>query len=280
MKILFFSAHLIFLINLFKLLTLPYLFTADWSCCPPNDPQGQVHSTGHPATKRLVIIKISPKRLIILKLALNLIFKSHWFTSPGVLLYGPPGTGKTLLARACAAQTKSTFLKLAGPQLVQMFIGDGAKLVRDAFSLAKEKAPAIIFIDELDAIGTKRFDSEKAGDREVQRTMLELLNQLDGFQSNHDIKVCRVHATTRNIHILSFLFPPDHVCLSRSLQPQTGLISLIRLYWDPAGWIGRSNSQLQTRKPERGSCRSTRGRWTSSKSILLIALWRTTNVFF
>ena len=99
------------------------------------------------------------------------------------------GTGKTLMARACAAQTKSTFLKLAGPQLVQMFIGDGAKLVRDAFALAKEKAPAIIFIDELDAIGTKRFDSEKAGDREVQRTMLELLNQLDGFSSTTDIKV-------------------------------------------------------------------------------------------
>ena len=104
-------------------------------------------------------------------------------------MYGPPGTGKTLMARACAAQTKSTFLKLAGPQLVQMFIGDGAKLVRDAFALAKEKAPAIIFIDELDAIGTKRFDSEKAGDREVQRTMLELLNQLDGFSSTADIKV-------------------------------------------------------------------------------------------
>lgn len=107
----------------------------------------------------------------------------------GVLLYGPPGTGKTLLARACAAQTKATFLKLAGPQLVQMFIGDGAKLVRDAFALAKEKLPAIIFIDELDAIGTKRFDSEKAGDREVQRTMLELLNQLDGFSSTAQIKV-------------------------------------------------------------------------------------------
>lgn len=75
------------------------------------------------------------------------------FSIVGVLLYGAPGTGKTLLARACAAQTKSTFLKLAGPQLVQMFIGDGAKLVRDAFALAKEKQPAIIFIDELDAIG-------------------------------------------------------------------------------------------------------------------------------
>jgi 26S proteasome regulatory subunit T5 len=135
-------------------------------------------------------------------------FKTLGITPPkGALMYGPPGkqyfcsptrilschgitgTGKTLLARACAAQTNACFLKLAGPSLVQMFIGDGAKLVRDAFELAKEKAPAIIFIDELDAIGTKRFDSEKSGDREVQRTMLELLNQLDGFSSDERIKV-------------------------------------------------------------------------------------------
>jgi 26S proteasome regulatory subunit T5 len=117
----------------------------------------------------------------------------------GCLMYGPPGTGKTLMARACAAQSEATFLKLAGPQLVQMFIGDGAKLVRDAFALAKEKSPTIIFIDEIDAIGTKRFDSEKAGDREVQRTMLELLSQLDGFQPNDDIKVI---AATNRIDIL------------------------------------------------------------------------------
>lgn len=117
----------------------------------------------------------------------------------GALMYGPPGTGKTLLARACAAQTNATFLKLAGPQLVQMFIGDGAKLVRDAFALAKEKAPSIIFIDELDAVGTKRFDSEKSGDREVQRTMLELLNQLDGFASDDRIKVL---AATNRIDVL------------------------------------------------------------------------------
>lgn len=132
-------------------------------------------------------------------------FKTLGIKPPkGCLMYGPPGrsysfhyrlvltytgTGKTLLARACAAQTKACYLKLAGPSLVQMFIGDGAKLVRDAFELAKEKAPAIIFIDELDAIGTKRFDSEKSGDREVQRTMLELLNQLDGFSSDERIKV-------------------------------------------------------------------------------------------
>ncbi|TQS32988.1 hypothetical protein Golomagni_06679, partial [Golovinomyces magnicellulatus] len=97
------------------------------------------------------------------------------------------------------AQTEATFLKLAGPQLVQMFIGDGAKLVRDCFALAKEKAPAIIFIDELDAVGTKRFDSEKSGDREVQRTMLELLNQLDGFASDDRIKVL---AATNRVDVL------------------------------------------------------------------------------
>ncbi|KAF8895342.1 26S proteasome subunit P45 [Infundibulicybe gibba] len=102
----------------------------------------------------------------------------------GCLMYGPPGTGKTLLARACAATTKACYLKLAGPSLVQMFIGDG---------------PGNIFIDELDAIGTKRFDSEKSGDREVQRTMLELLNQLDGFSSDERIKVI---AATNRIDIL------------------------------------------------------------------------------
>ncbi|KAG9078127.1 26S proteasome regulatory subunit 6A [Ceratobasidium sp. UAMH 11750] len=127
-------------------------------------------------------------------------FKTLGIRPPkGALMYGPPGTGKTLLARACAAQTNACYLKLAGPSLVQMFIGDGAKLVRDAFELAKEKAPAIIFIDELDAIGTKRFDSDKSGDREVQRTMLELLNQLDGFSSDERIKVI---AATNRIDIL------------------------------------------------------------------------------
>jgi len=117
----------------------------------------------------------------------------------GVLMWGPPGTGKTLLARACAAQTSACFLKLAASQLVQMFIGDGAKLVRDAFALGKEKSPAIVFIDELDAIGTKRFDSDQSGDREVQRTMLELLNQLDGFEIKDDIKVI---AATNRVDVL------------------------------------------------------------------------------
>jgi 26S proteasome regulatory subunit T5 len=115
----------------------------------------------------------------------------------GVLMYGPPGTGKTLLARACARETKATFLKLAGSQLVQMYIGDGAKMVRDAFALAKEKAPTIIFIDEIDSIGVKR--SGESSSREVQRTMLELLNQLDGFSSNENIKVI---AATNRVDVL------------------------------------------------------------------------------
>ena len=113
----------------------------------------------------------------------------------GALTYGPPGMGKTLLACACTTQINTCYLKLAGPSLVQMFIGDGAKLVCDAFKLAKEKAPAIIFIGELDAIDTKRFDSDKSGDRKVQCTTLELLNQRDGFGSDEHIKV--ITATNR-----------------------------------------------------------------------------------
>lgn len=117
----------------------------------------------------------------------------------GVLMYGPPGTGKTLMARACAAKTNASFLKLAGPQLVQMYIGDGARLVRDAFALARAKKPCIIFIDEIDAIGVRRAASDKTGDREVQRTMLELLNELDGFVVSNDIKII---AATNRVDIL------------------------------------------------------------------------------
>jgi len=161
---------------------------------------------------------------------------------PGVFFSAkyPGGTGKTLLARACAAQTNACYLKLAGPSLVQMFIGDGAKLVRDAFELAKEKSPAIIFIDELDAIGTKRFDSEKSGDREVQRTMLELLNQLDGFSSDERIKV-RLH--TGEPFVLRTLV--HHL---RSLLQQIGSIFSIQPFFGPAVWIERLNSHSRTRQ--------------------------------
>jgi len=107
----------------------------------------------------------------------------------GVILYGEPGTGKTLLAKAVANSTSATFLRLTGSELIQKHLGDGPKLVRELFRLADENAPSIVFIDEIDAIGTKRYDATSSGEREIQRTMLELLNQLDGFEARHDVKV-------------------------------------------------------------------------------------------
>ena len=107
----------------------------------------------------------------------------------GVILYGPPGTGKTLLAKAVANQTSATFLRVVGSELIQKYLGDGPKLVRELFRVAEDLAPSIVFIDEIDAIGTKRYDSTSGGEREIQRTMLELLNQLDGFDARGDVKV-------------------------------------------------------------------------------------------
>ncbi|KAK7103087.1 hypothetical protein V1264_018052 [Littorina saxatilis] len=113
----------------------------------------------------------------------------------GVILYGPPGTGKTLLAKAVANQTSATFLRVVGSELIQKYLGDGPKLVRELFRVAEEHAPSIVFIDEIDAVGTKRYESNSGGEREIQRTMLELLNQLDGFDSRGDVKV--IMATNR-----------------------------------------------------------------------------------
>jgi len=107
----------------------------------------------------------------------------------GVILYGEPGTGKTLLAKAVANETSATFLRVVGSELIQKYLGEGPKLVRELFRVAEEHAPSIIFIDEVDAIGTKRYDSTSGGENEIQRTMLELLNQLDGFDSRADVKV-------------------------------------------------------------------------------------------
>ena len=113
----------------------------------------------------------------------------------GVLLHGPPGTGKTMLARAVANQTDATFIKMAGSELVQKFIGEVARLVRDLFELAEERQPAIIFIDEIDAIASKRTESKTSGDAEVQRTMMQLLSEMDGFDQRGDISI--IAATNR-----------------------------------------------------------------------------------
>ncbi|CAG2057969.1 unnamed protein product [Timema podura] len=107
----------------------------------------------------------------------------------GVILYGPPGTGKTLLAKAVANQTSATFLRITGSQLIHKNLGEGPRVVRELFRVAEEYAPAIIFIDEIDAVGTKRYDSISGGEREIQRTMLELLSQLDGFDYKLGVKV-------------------------------------------------------------------------------------------
>ncbi|KAF2292652.1 hypothetical protein GH714_026396 [Hevea brasiliensis] len=113
----------------------------------------------------------------------------------GVILYGEPGTGKTLLAKAVANSTSATFLRVVGSELIQKYLGDGPKLVRELFRVADDLSPSIVFIDEIDAVGTKRYDAHSGGEREIQRTMLELLNQLDGFDSRGDVKV--ILATNR-----------------------------------------------------------------------------------
>jgi proteasome regulatory subunit len=107
----------------------------------------------------------------------------------GVLLYGPPGTGKTMLAKAVANETDATFIKMAGSELVRKFIGEGSRLVRDLFELAAEREPAVIFIDEIDAVASKRTDSKTSGDAEVQRTMMQLLSEMDGFDDRGDVRI-------------------------------------------------------------------------------------------
>jgi proteasome regulatory subunit len=118
------------------------------------------------------------------------LFRKIGITPPkGVLLYGEPGTGKTLLAKAVAASTNSTFIEIVGSELVQKFIGEGAKLVKEVFQLAREKAPSIIFIDEIDALAAKRIDVGTSGEREVQRTFMQFLAELDGFKPLDNVKV-------------------------------------------------------------------------------------------
>jgi len=136
------------------------------------------------------------KEVVELPLTHPELFKKVGIEPPkGVLLYGPPGTGKTLLAKAVANETNASFIKIVGSELVKKFIGEGAKLVRDVFKLAKEKSPSIIFIDEIDAIASRRTEALTGGDREVQRTLMQLLAEMDGFEPSGDVKI--IAATNR-----------------------------------------------------------------------------------
>lgn len=136
------------------------------------------------------------KEVIELGLKHPELFESLGIAQPkGVLLYGPPGTGKTLLARAVAHHTDCKFIRVSGSELVQKYIGEGSRMVRELFVMAREHAPSIIFMDEIDSIGSSRVEGSSGGDSEVQRTMLELLNQLDGFEPTKNIKI--VMATNR-----------------------------------------------------------------------------------
>ena len=140
--------------------------------------------------------KQSVREAIELPLNSPELFKKVGVEPPkGILLVGPPGCGKTLLAKAVANHTDATFIRMVGSELAQKYIGEGGRMVRELFSLAKEKSPSIIFLDEIDAIGAKRLDGSTSGDREVQRTLMQLLAELDGFDVLEDVKI--IAATNR-----------------------------------------------------------------------------------
>ncbi|KAK7203454.1 P-loop containing nucleoside triphosphate hydrolase protein [Myxozyma melibiosi] len=148
----------------------------------------------------------------------------------GILLYGPPGTGKTLCARAVANRTDATFIRVIGSELVQKYVGEGARMVRELFEMARTKKACIIFFDEVDAIGGARFDDGAGGDNEVQRTMLELITQLDGFDPRGNIKV--MFATNRPNTLDPALLRPGRIDrkVEFSLPDLEGRANILRIH--------------------------------------------------
>jgi 26S proteasome regulatory subunit T6 len=160
------------------------------------------------------------KEVIELGLKHPELFESLGIAQPkGVLLYGPPGTGKTLLARAVAHHTDCKFIRVSGSELVQKYIGEGSRMVRELFIMAREHAPSIIFMDEIDSIGSSRVEGSSGGDSEVQRTMLELLNQLDGFEPTKNIKI--IMATNRLDILDPALLRPGRIDRKIEFPPPT-----------------------------------------------------------
>jgi proteasome regulatory subunit len=148
----------------------------------------------------------------------------------GVLLHGPPGTGKTLLAKAVAHETNAHFMRVVGSELVQKYIGEGARLVRELFDLAKKKAPTIIFIDEIDAVGASRTEANTSGDREVQRTLMQLLAGMDGFENRGDVKI--IGATNRIDILDKALLRPGRFdrIIEIPLPDETGRFSILNVH--------------------------------------------------
>ncbi len=175
--------------------------------------------------------KQAVREVVELPLLKKDLFERIGITPPkGVLLYGPPGTGKTLLAKAVAAATQATFIELVGSELVQKYIGEGAKLVREVFKLARERAPSIIFIDELDAIAAKRIELGTSGEREVQRTFMQLLAEIDGFQPLGDIKI--IAATNRPDILDPAITRPGRLERQIEVPPpeREGVLEILRIH--------------------------------------------------
>ena len=168
----------------------------------------------------------------------------------GILLTGPPGTGKTMLAKAVANSTNAVFLGLVASELAQKYIGEGGRLVREIFDLARKKAPAIVFIDELDAIGSKRLDSATSGDREVQRTLMQLLSELDGFEPLEDVKI--IAATNRPELLDSALLRPGRFdrIVEIPLPDEEGRLSILKVHTKNTPLSGQINLEEIARKTD------------------------------
>lgn len=201
------------------------------------------------------------------------LFESLGIAQPkGVLLYGPPGTGKTLLARAVAHHTDCKFIRVSGSELVQKYIGEGSRMVRELFIMAREHAPSIIFMDEIDSIGSSRGESGSGGgDSEVQRTMLELLNQLDGFEPTKNIKV--IMATNRMDILDSALLRPGRIDRKIEFPPPgpEARVAILRIHSRKvrvpirfAFCCVRLHCSFRCRSSAVSTCALSRRRWVSA----------------